>query len=79
MIREPQVEEVSEVSSCGQRRGPVRSVTKMEQSGGWRDEEGPEHGGQDEEKGWSYGRVMSAEGESKPSSTGWGGAQAIAC
>ena len=50
MVREPQVEKVSEVSSCRQRRWPVRYVTEMEQSGSWRDEEGPEHGGQGERR-----------------------------
>jgi len=48
VVQEPQLEKVSEVSSCGQRRWPVRYVTEMEQSGSWRDEEGPEHGGQGE-------------------------------
>lgn len=48
MVQEPELEKVSEVNSCGQRRCPVRYVTEMEQSGSWRDEEGPEHGGQGE-------------------------------
>lgn len=48
MVQQPELEKVSEVNSCGQRRCPVRYVTEMEQNGSWRDEEGPEHGGQGE-------------------------------
>lgn len=62
VVREPQVEKVSEVSSCRQRRWPVRYMTEMEPSGSWRDEEGPEHGGQGERGKVGLARVRTTEG-----------------